>query len=43
MNLPKNIIIDPIPPTIVYLIGFDHTSSKPSLAAVQKFVPLKAI
>ncbi len=36
-------MISPTPDTIPYLRGLDHTSSKPSLAAMQKFLPRIAI
>lgn len=42
-TLPKNMMIPPIPETTAYLSGLAQTSSNPSLAAMQKFFPLRAI
>ena len=36
-------IIEPTPETIPYLAGFDATAVAPSIDAIQKFFPLKAI
>lgn len=38
-----NIIIDPTPATILYLVGFDNIAVTPSAEAIQKFFPLRAI
>jgi len=38
-----NIIIDPTPETMLYLAGFDKIAVTPSIEAIQKFLPLKAI
>lgn len=38
-----NIIIDPTPATTPYLKGLEAIAVKPSHAAKQKFLPLKAI
>lgn len=38
-----NIIIDPTPETIAYLAGLDKIAVIPSIEAIQKFFPLKAI
>lgn len=38
-----NIIMDPTPATILYLAGFDNMAVTPSIEAMQKFLPLRAI
>lgn len=38
-----NIMIDPSPETMLYLAGFDKIAVTPSIEAIQKFFPLKAI
>ena len=38
-----NPIIEPTPDTIPYLAGFDAIAVAPSIDAIQKFFPLKAI
>ena len=38
-----NIIIEPTPATILYLAGLDNIAVTPSIDAIQKFLPLRAI
>lgn len=38
-----NIIIEPTPAMTLYLAGFDKMAVTPSIEAIQKFFPLKAI
>lgn len=38
-----NIMIEPTPDTILYLAGFERIAVTPSIEAIQKFLPLKAI
>jgi hypothetical protein len=42
-SFPMNMIMAPTPPTVANLTGFDQIISNPSLLAMQKFFPRKAI